>query len=85
VLPEALKLASEIAGMPPLAIRQIKELVLESMNGALDAGLRQERKAFQLMFSTEEKTERIRKFLAKRPTKDSANQPSSNRKEDIKP
>ena len=79
------KLASEIAGMPPLAIRQIKELVLESMNGALDAGLRQERKAFQLMFSTEEKTARIRTFLAKRPTRDSANHPLPNRKEDTTP
>ncbi len=85
VLPEALKLASEIAGMPPLAIRQIKELVLESMNGALDAGLRQERKAFQLMFSTEEKTARIRRFLAKRSTKGSADHPLPNRKEDTTP
>ena len=66
VLPEALKLASQIAGQAPLAVRQIKELVLESMNGTLDAGLRQERKAFQLMFSSVEKTERIRSFLAKK-------------------
>jgi enoyl-CoA hydratase len=66
VLPTALKLAGEIARQAPLAVQHIKELVLESMNGSLDAGLRHERKAFQLMFSTLEKTERIRMFLKKR-------------------
>lgn len=66
VLPAALKLAGGIARQSPLAVRQIKELVLESMNGSLDAGLRHERKAFQLMFSTTEKTERMRAFLAKK-------------------
>lgn len=85
VLPEALRLAVEIAGLPAFALRQIKELVLESMNGTLDAGLRQERKAFQLMFSTAEKTERMRKFLEKRPQRNSSNQPSPNHQEDKKP
>lgn len=66
VIPEALKIAQEIAAQPAFAIRQIKELVLESMNASLETGLRQERKAFQLMFSTPEKTERIRRFLAKK-------------------
>lgn len=63
VLIEALKMAREIAALSPLAVRHIKELVLESMNSSLDAGLRQERKAFQLMFSSAEKTELIRAFL----------------------
>jgi enoyl-CoA hydratase/carnithine racemase len=63
VLPAALELAKEIATYPPLAVRQIKELVLASMNVPLDAGLSLERKAFQLMFSTHEKTDRIRAFL----------------------
>ncbi len=68
VLPTVLKLASKIAAQAPLAVQQIKELVLESMNASLDVGLRQERKAFQLMFSTTEKTERIRSFLTGRKT-----------------
>ena len=85
VLPEALRLAVEIAGLPTFAIRQIKELVLESMNGTLDAGLRHERKAFQLMFSTTEKAERIRKFLTKKPKNDSSNETSPNHPEDKKP
>lgn len=66
----AVAMAVTIAGHSPLAVRQIKELVLESMNASLDAGLRQERKAFQLMFGTPEKTQRIRAFLARRPTPD---------------
>jgi len=85
VLPEALKLAGEIAGLPAFAIRQIKELVLESMNGSLAAGLRQERKAFQLMFSTTEKTERMRKFLTKKSQRISSKEPSPNHQEDEKP
>lgn len=68
VLPTACKLAKKIAHQSPLAVRQIKELVLESMSGPLDSGLRQERKAFQLMFSSAEKTKRIRAFLDKRKT-----------------
>jgi enoyl-CoA hydratase len=85
VLPEALKLAGEIAGLPVFAIRQIKELVLESMNGSLAAGLRQERKAFQLMFSTTEKTERMRRFLTKKSQRISSKEPSPNHQEDEKP
>jgi enoyl-CoA hydratase len=63
VVAEAIKMASAIAAHSPMAARQIKELVLESMNTPLDAGLRLERKAFQLIFATKEKTQMIRKFL----------------------
>lgn len=63
VLATALELAREIATYPPFAVRQIKELVLASMNVPLDTGLSLERKAFALMFSTQEKTDRIRAFL----------------------
>lgn len=66
VMPEAMRLATQIAALPVLALRQIKELVLESMDTPLDAGLRSERKAFQLMFATAEKTQRIRAFLDKK-------------------
>lgn len=65
VVAEAIRMASAIAAHSPMAARQIKELVLESMNTPLDAGLRMERKAFQLIFATEEKTQMIRKFLNK--------------------
>ncbi|PTW63187.1 short chain enoyl-CoA hydratase [Breoghania corrubedonensis] len=66
VLDEALKLASRIASQSSLAVRQIKEMVLESMNVPLEAGLRSERKAFQLIFSTSEKTKRIQAFLKRK-------------------
>jgi len=66
VLSEALKLAQEIAAQAPLAVRLIKDTVLESMNTSLDAGLRSERRAFQVMFSSSDKTEGIRAFLEKR-------------------
>ena len=63
----ALEYATRIAAMPPIAVRQIKELVLASMNTSLDAGLRLEAKAFQIIFSTADKTEGIKAFLEKRP------------------
>jgi enoyl-CoA hydratase len=66
VMPEAMRLATQLAALPVLALRQIKELVLTSMSAPLDVGLGSERKAFQLMFATPEKTERIRAFLDKR-------------------
>ena len=69
VLPTALKMAETIAAQSSLAVRQIKEMVLESMNVPLDAGLRAERKAFQLIFSTPEKTQRIQAFLHRKDRK----------------
>lgn len=69
VLPAALKMAEGIAAQSSLAVSQIKEMVLESMNVPLDAGLRAERKAFQLLFSTPEKTQRIQAFLHRKDRK----------------
>jgi len=66
VLPHSLELAQRLAALPALAVRQIKELVMESMNSTLDSGLRLEAKAFQILFSSEDKTEGIRAFLEKR-------------------
>ena len=66
VEPRALHLAEQMAALPPLSLRFIKEAVLQSMNGDLDSGLRFERKSFQLLFSTQDKTEGIRARLEKR-------------------
>lgn len=65
----ALKLALQLAGLPALALRFIKEAVLQSMNTTLDHGLQFERKSFQLLFATADKTEGIRARLEKRPAK----------------
>ena len=64
--PRALQLAVDMAALPALALRAIKESVLESMQGSLDSGLRFERKAFQVLFATQDKTEGMRARLDKR-------------------
>ena len=67
VEPRALALASRIAALPVLASRFIKEAVIGGMNTSLDAGLQLERKSFQLLFATTDKTEGIRARIEKRP------------------
>ncbi|WP_105985199.1 MULTISPECIES: enoyl-CoA hydratase [unclassified Brucella] len=65
-LEEALKLARKIALMPALAAEQIKEAVMYGEDAPLETALRLERKAFQLLFDTEDKREGIDAFLTKR-------------------
>lgn len=66
VLPEALKMAAQIAAMPPLAAMQIKEVVLAGMDASLDAALMLERKANQLLFATHDQKEGMQAFIDKR-------------------
>jgi enoyl-CoA hydratase/carnithine racemase len=66
VLDRALKLARTIAALPPLAIRQTKEVVLAGADCSLDAGLTLERKAFDILFDTEDQKEGMRAFIEKR-------------------
>jgi enoyl-CoA hydratase len=63
----ALQLAGQLAQLPSLALQFIKEAVVEGMNLPLEQGLQWERKSFQLLFSTADKTEGIRARLEKRP------------------
>ena len=63
----ALELAAQIATRPPLAIAQIKEVALAGQDVSLDTALLLERKAFQLLFATEDKVEGMQAFLEKRP------------------
>lgn len=58
-LEEALKLARKIALMSALAAEQIKEAVMYGEDAPLETALRLERKAFQLLFDTEDKREGI--------------------------
>jgi len=69
VLPEALKMAGQIAAMPPLAAQQIKEVVLAGMDASLDTALMLERKANQLLFATQDQTEGMLAFVEKRKPK----------------
>ncbi len=62
----ALALAAEIAALPPLAVMQIKEVVLAGQDASLDAALMLERKAFQLLFASRDQKEGMQAFLEKR-------------------
>jgi enoyl-CoA hydratase len=67
VLDEAKSLARTIASKPPVAVRLAKEAILKAFDTALEGGLDYERKAFYLLFSTDDKNEGIAAFLEKRP------------------
>ena len=66
VIPHALKIASKIASLPPLAVQAIKEAVGLGPDASLDTALALERKTFQLLFTTEDRDEGIAAFLEKR-------------------
>jgi enoyl-CoA hydratase len=66
VLPTALKLAAQIAALPPLAVRSIKEAVLAGQDASLDTALRLERKSMHLLFASRDQKEGMDAFLAKR-------------------
>ena len=69
VLPEALKMAALIASMPPLAVSQIKEVVLAGVDASLETALMLERKANQLLFATRDQKEGMQAFIEKRKPK----------------
>ena len=62
----ALELAATIAAMPPLAARLIKECVLLGADAPLDTALALERRAFELLFASEDQKEGMRAFLERR-------------------
>ena len=62
----ALRIATTIAALPPLAVMQIKEAVLAGEDASLSTALLLERKAFQLLFATSDQKEGMRAFLEKR-------------------
>jgi len=66
VLPIALKQAATIARMPRFAAQIIKESIVQGANASLDAALALERRSFQLLFATEDKTEGMTAFIEKR-------------------
>ena len=66
VLQRALELATLIAAMPPLAIAQIKEVMLAGADAPLHVGVALELRANQLMFASEDQKEGMRAFLEKR-------------------
>ena len=65
-LDDAKALARTIAEKPPVAARLATEAVDIAWNSTLDAGLEFERKAFYLLFATEDKKEGVDAFVNKR-------------------
>lgn len=65
-LDDAKALARTIAEKPPIAIRLATEAIDLAANSTLDAGLEFERKAFYLLFSTEDKKEGVDAFMTRR-------------------
>jgi enoyl-CoA hydratase/carnithine racemase len=59
-------MAQQIAGLPPLAVQQIKEVVLAGQDASLDAALRLETKASQVLFSSQDQKEGMNAFIEKR-------------------
>jgi enoyl-CoA hydratase len=66
VLDAALTVAKTISRMPPLAIAQIKEVMLAGQDAPLETALMLERKAFQLLFASRDQKEGMKAFLDKR-------------------
>ena len=62
----AVRMAVSIAGMPPIAVAQIKEVVMAGQDLPLNAAIMLERKAFQLLFDTKDQKEGMKAFLEKR-------------------
>ena len=66
-LDAALELAKRVAAQPPLAVLAAKEAILRAHELPLSAGLDFERRAFFLLFASEDQTEGMAAFTDKRP------------------
>lgn len=66
LLEEVKNLAKKIAAKPPLAVRLAKEAIIKALNTSLDEGLELERKAFYLLFASEDQKEGMKAFMEKR-------------------
>lgn len=67
LIDEAVKTATAIAAMPPLAAIANKEMVNAAFETSLDQGLVMERRIFQVLTATADKAEGMAAFIEKRP------------------
>lgn len=65
-LDRAVELARELVALPALSLQLIKELSRNAENAPLHSGLLLERRAFQLVFDSEDHAEGLRAFLERR-------------------
>ncbi len=68
-LEEAQALAKEIASMPPVAVKMGKDAILKSFDTTIEGGLEYERKAFYMLFASEDMKEGMNAFVEKRKPK----------------
>jgi len=66
VIPEALRIAAEMASRGSIALRLAKEAVLKSQETTLEEGVMHERKLFYMLFATEDQKEGMQAFAEKR-------------------
>lgn len=72
-LKETINLASEIAAMPPLAVRLAKEAINQAYQSHLSEGMDFERRNFYLSFATLDQKEGMKAFVEKRKPNFSGN------------
>ena len=63
---EAVAIAATIAAMPPLAVAEIKQVLLAGLDAPLDTALMLERRAAYLLFDSNDRREAMTAFLDKR-------------------
>ncbi len=66
-LDEAVALAAEIAARAPLAVRLAKEAINRAYETSLQEGLEAERRAFYMLFASQDQKEGMAAFIEKRP------------------
>jgi enoyl-CoA hydratase len=66
LMDEAKKIAREITSKPPISVRAAKEAIVRAQDTTLEVGLEFERRAFYLLFATEDGKEGMKAFLEKR-------------------
>lgn len=66
LLDTAIKTASKIASMSPIAIKAAKEAVNESYESSLSTGIKYERRLFHMLYGTEDQKEGMAAFAEKR-------------------
>ena len=65
----AVAMATQIASLPPISVQQTKEVILAGQDVSLEAALRLETKALQLLFSSQDQKEGAAAFMQKRAPK----------------
>jgi enoyl-CoA hydratase len=66
IVEAAVRLGKELAQRPPISIRLAKEAITHASEGRVDDGIDFERKAFYLLFATQDAHEGMHAFLDKR-------------------